>query len=175
MEKSIEELEKELQELEESNRALWDTYGSELCAGDMSAKEQAIRDEILRLKTIQKWKKLGLLDVNGAPFQIMQLADDLFESLRNGSKELTIRKGRRDVKLGELVFEGAKDKLLLERVTVTEVRYLKVVDVPEDALQADGFKDWTDFYEGMKKFYPDLDLTDECTIIFFDTSIVTTQ
>lgn len=175
MEKSIEELEKELQELEESNKAAWDIYGSELCAGDMSAKEKAIRDEIMRLKTIQKWKKLGLLDEFDVPYQTMLLADDLFEPLRKRKKELTIRKGRRDVKLGELVFEGAKDKYLLERVTVVEVRYLRVVDVPEEVCVSDGFKDWSDFYEGMKKFYPDLDLTDECTIIFFDTSIVTTQ
>ena len=36
----------ELRKLEESNRSAWDTYGSELCAGDMSAKEKRLQDEI---------------------------------------------------------------------------------------------------------------------------------
>ena len=43
-------LEEELEELEESNRRSWDRYGSELCAGDMSRKENNLRDKIKELK-----------------------------------------------------------------------------------------------------------------------------
>ena len=61
-EKTIEELEKELKDLKASNRAAWDMYGSELCAGDMSAKEDALQDEIDELvmkEVLEKgnWKK----------------------------------------------------------------------------------------------------------------------
>jgi hypothetical protein len=62
MKKTIEELEKELIKLKESNKKSWDTYGSELCAGDMIAQEKNIEKEILKAKTIERWKKSGLLD-----------------------------------------------------------------------------------------------------------------
>ena len=156
-EKSIEELEKELEELRANNKAAWDTYGSELCAGDMIGKERALEERIAELK-------------NGYPkdIQTLKLADDLFPSLKAGDKKLTIRKGRRDVKLGKLLFEGAKDESLKEVVEAVEVRYLRVSGVPDELCQEDGFDNWVDFYQGMKKYYPDLDVSEECTIIMFE-------
>ena len=48
--KTVEELEQELLELKESHRSLWDIYGSELCAGDMSGEERALEEKIAKLK-----------------------------------------------------------------------------------------------------------------------------
>ena len=50
MSKKLEILEKTLEDLKSSHRSLWDTYGSELCAGDMIGQEQALEDEIRILK-----------------------------------------------------------------------------------------------------------------------------
>lgn len=58
--KTIEELEKELKELKESHRSMWDTYGSELCAGDMIQQEEKLEKEILKLKT--KEEKITIED-----------------------------------------------------------------------------------------------------------------
>lgn len=100
--KTIEELEKELEKLKESNRASWDMYGSELCAGDMSAKESALQDEIDELKmkkelpllhrsigniglehlreqreeTVKRWEKSGLLE--GLDGDVMENCAQLF-------------------------------------------------------------------------------------------------
>jgi hypothetical protein len=60
--KTIEELEKELKEMKESHRSMWDTYGSELCAGDMIRQEEKLEKKIMKLKTIEKWDKSGLLE-----------------------------------------------------------------------------------------------------------------
>jgi len=174
MEKSIEELEKELQELKESNKASWDMYGSELCAGDMIGKERALEKEILKQKTIARWKEQGLLKEE--PDQSLKLDDDLLLAIIGGDGErVTVRKGRRDIKLGELLFVGSKDETLRYIVSVTEVRYVRMVDVNDDVVEAEGFKNWNDFYEDMKIFYPDLDLTDEVTVVYFETADVTTQ
>ena len=172
-EKSIEELEKELEDLKESNRALWDTYGSELCAGGMIAEEEALEKEILKRKTIKRWEKAGLLDENDNPVpskpkQFLALADELFQPLRKGDKKLTIRRGRRDIELGSLIFEGINDKTLWEEVEVVEIRYQRVSGVSDELCISDGFKNWVDFYQGMKKYYPDLDVSEECTIIMFE-------
>ena len=165
MEKSIEELEKELADLEESNMASWNIYGSELCAGDMSGKENAIRDKIAELKL-------------GYPkdIQRLKLDDDLLLAIIGGEGErVTVRKGRRDIKLERLLFEGSKDDGLKYIVEVTEVRYVSVVDVDDDVIKAEGFVKWGDFYEDMKKYYPDLDVSDEVTVIYFEIADVTTQ
>lgn len=50
MSKRLEILEKALEELKESNRASWDMYGSELCAGDMIGQERALQEKIDKLK-----------------------------------------------------------------------------------------------------------------------------
>lgn len=50
-EKTIEELENELSELKKLQESLWNTYGSELCAGEMLRKEKELEDKILKLKT----------------------------------------------------------------------------------------------------------------------------
>jgi hypothetical protein len=67
--KTVEQLEQELKELKESNKAAWDTYGSELCVESMLAGERILEEEIskrkaiaLKRKTIKKWSKAGLLE-----------------------------------------------------------------------------------------------------------------
>jgi len=57
--KTIEELEKELEDLKTSHRSQWDTYGSELCAGDMIRQEEELEKEILKRKTVKKQEKAG--------------------------------------------------------------------------------------------------------------------
>ena len=67
MEKTIEELEMELEELKKTHRSLWDIYGSELCAGDMIRQEDELSKKILKLKIIKKWEEAGLSDGLGNP------------------------------------------------------------------------------------------------------------
>lgn len=52
-EQKIKKLEKELKEIKESNRSMWDSYGSELCAGAMINEEEKLEKEIERLKAKQ--------------------------------------------------------------------------------------------------------------------------
>jgi len=50
MEKTVEQLEKELKDLQEYHNSIWQTYGSELCAGEMLHKEKYLQDQINKLK-----------------------------------------------------------------------------------------------------------------------------
>ena len=50
MSKRLEVLESAFEKLKDSHRSLWDTYGSELCAGDMIGEEQALQEKINKLK-----------------------------------------------------------------------------------------------------------------------------
>jgi NTP pyrophosphatase (non-canonical NTP hydrolase) len=64
--KTLEELEKELADLKAYHKSAWNTYGSELCAGDMIRQEEKLEKEIAKRrqkqKTINRWKKAGLLN-----------------------------------------------------------------------------------------------------------------
>lgn len=99
--------------------------------------------------------------------QTLKLADNLLIPLMKGEKKLTIRRGRRDIQLGELKFETVSGNDEVE-VEVVEIRYIRISGVSDDICKEDGFDDWIDFYQGMKNYYPDLDVTEECTIIYFE-------
>lgn len=50
MSEELQKLEKELEDLKESNLSSWNTYGSELCAGDMIRQERELEEKINELK-----------------------------------------------------------------------------------------------------------------------------
>jgi hypothetical protein len=81
-EKTIEQLEEELEQMKSFHRGAWDTYGGELCAADMIAKETKLEEEIFRLKqreeTIKRWDKSGLLE--GLKSGIKENLAQLYES-----------------------------------------------------------------------------------------------
>lgn len=99
--------------------------------------------------------------------QVLKLADDLFGPIRSAEKLTTIRKGRRDVALGDLRFEGATDESLSEVVNVTSVIFTTLAGVSKAVLESDGFEDHDDALEQMKRFYPDITLNTEVTVIDF--------
>ena len=50
MSKKLQILEKALDDLKRNHNSQWETYGSELCAGDMSGKEEELERKIKKLK-----------------------------------------------------------------------------------------------------------------------------
>jgi hypothetical protein len=93
------------------------------------------------------------------------LAEDIFDALESG-KLTTIRKGRRDVSLGDLLFESVSGERQ-EVVNVINVHYCQLGNVYIGDLQNDGFKDHYDMWEQMRRFYPDITFEDEVTTIKF--------
>ena len=134
-----------------------------------------------------RWEKLGLLEgLDGhvkketadlfrcdeshlinemEEVQKLILAEDVFDTLKDG-KTCTIRKGRRDIELGLLMFESLEEKRR-ELVYVTHVIYCKALYIPEEYWRNDGFTSVNDMIEKMQRFYPDMDDETECTVIVF--------
>ena len=50
MSKKLEILEKALEDMKASHRSMWETYGSELCAGSMIRDEEELEKKIEKLK-----------------------------------------------------------------------------------------------------------------------------
>ena len=61
-EKTIEELEKELEEMKSFHMSSWKIYGSRLCAGDMLKQEDELLKKIQRSKELLKLRENGLID-----------------------------------------------------------------------------------------------------------------
>ncbi len=98
---------------------------------------------------------------------VLKLADDSFDGLYDGTKFVTIRKGKIDVPLGENVMESVSgDKF--EKIDVYQVTRMVIGLVPDTVAQDDGFEDAEEMLEGMKKFYPDINEDTEVTIIYFN-------
>jgi hypothetical protein len=98
--------------------------------------------------------------------QKLILAEDIFDALECG-KKCTIRNGRRDIKLGHLLFESLDFKRT-EVVNINTIIYTELQNVPNDYVINDGFKSHEDMCQKMRRFYPDIQLNTECTVIVFD-------
>jgi len=97
--------------------------------------------------------------------QKLLLAEDIFDALEDG-KETTIRQGRRDISLGELLFVSVEEERE-EIVDVIMVSYCQLQNVALTDLQNDGFVDHADMLVQMKRFYPEIEEGSEVTVINF--------
>ena len=97
--------------------------------------------------------------------QKLMCAPGVFESLDHG-KEVTIRKGIRDIQLGKLIFENT-DTHEQAYVWIDYVIYCILELVPEEMYVLNGFKDYDDMLIQMKEFYPDITGKTEVTVVVF--------
>ena len=81
-------------------------------------------------------------------------------------KRVTIRKGYREIYLGDLRFICKKTNRSLT-VDVMHVIHSKVEDVPSSYIKNDGFIDKCDMIVQLSKYYPDINEKTEVTIISY--------
>lgn len=98
--------------------------------------------------------------------QKLNMAEDVFDKLEKG-KNVTIRKGNRNITIGDLLFESVEKKRQ-EIVDVYMVYKAKLKNVMPDDIDNDGFKDQNDMIEKIKRFYPDINEESDLTIIRFN-------
>jgi len=101
--------------------------------------------------------------------QCLLLSESLIDSAMNGEKTITIREGHRDYKPGRVIL-ACPDIYWSKQVEVESVRHTTLDQVTEQEYIDDGFVSRTDLFEGLKSFYPELDLTSNVTVIRFKQS-----
>lgn len=102
--------------------------------------------------------------------QQLKLANDLFPSVLNHTKHMTIRKGRRDIQLGWLELESTDQvdgKFLNQAVRVHRVAYTFVGGLCDREAKEDGFESVQDLIDKMQRFYPGLDAGTEITLVYW--------
>lgn len=97
--------------------------------------------------------------------QQLILAEDVYDQLAFG-KRCTIRKGKREIAKGDLEFKSlTKGRTII--VNVIEVYTCELNTIFMSHVINDGFKDYEDMHECMKRFYPDIAIDSEVTVIRF--------
>ena len=100
----------------------------------------------------------------------LMIADDLIPSLKSGKKTCTIRKGKRDIDLGDMFFKAVNSGEVL-KVNVTEVLHKTADQMTDDEAKLDGLngaKTAAEMIIFMKRFYPDFESSTEITVIKYE-------
>ena len=97
--------------------------------------------------------------------QQLKLAEDIFDKLQTG-KRTTIRLGKREVLLGDLLLESDDIQRSLI-VTVVKIDHCLLKDVSLSNLINDGFIDHSQMLNEMKRFYPKIEMNSWVTVIGF--------
>lgn len=103
------------------------------------------------------------------PLQCLLLSEGLVDCAMNGEKKITIREGHRNYKPGKVIVSCPAIYWSME-MQIASVRHTTLNEVTEEEYTDDGFVSRTDLFEGLKAYYPDLDLCSPVTVISFKPS-----
>ncbi len=100
--------------------------------------------------------------------QTLLLADDLWPSLQNGTKRVTVRLGRKDLHRGPLRFQAQGDPARTCQVHVLEVRHTRLCDLTRDDLQGYPVADPEGLAPSLARHYPDIQPESWVTYVRFE-------
>jgi len=100
-----------------------------------------------------------------AMIQELKLAPNLMPAVRAGSKNITIRRGARDLTPGRLRLISAVDDADYVDVEVYSVEVLPFADISLCDIRADGGRDHGEMLTSMLQFYPGMTFDERCTVV----------
>jgi hypothetical protein len=89
----------------------------------------------------------------------LKMSPDLMPQVIAGVKEITIRRGKRELEK-HITIEGLP-------VTVESCEHYRLLDVPLLDLFEDGFETFGEALSSLRKFYPDLTPESDVTVVKF--------
>jgi hypothetical protein len=88
--------------------------------------------------------------------------------VRDGHKNVTIRKGRRDVTVGPLLLEATNGTEQPINVNVLAVDFCTIDTIADWALKGEGLNSSDELLDVLSRFYPDININSEVTCIEFE-------
>lgn len=103
------------------------------------------------------------------PLYGLLIADDdqMRLNLLLGHKKISIREGHRDYHPGQMLI-GDQETSFVVMVDLVNVKHTTLGEVTEEEWLADGFTSQEDMLEGMKIFYPNINLDSPVTVLFWE-------
>lgn len=102
------------------------------------------------------------------PLVALLFAPEFHAAIKNGEKEITIREGLRAYQVGETVMLCCHVASWCRMATVTRVVHQKFLDISLMDLLRDGFVGHETALTEMGKFYSDLNMNSDMTVIEFN-------
>ena len=98
--------------------------------------------------------------------QAILIANDslMREKIVTGDKKITIRRGKRDYKIGPVMLCCHLEPFAI-LADITEVRQTTLREVKVNELQDDGFTNHVDLLQGLREYYPNMSLSDNVTVV----------
>lgn len=96
----------------------------------------------------------------------MALNSRFFPDIRTGSKTSTVRKGKRNVRVGErlVLTDNSRNRIEVE---VSQVDFKRLDELTDDDARRDGFGSARDLAEVLREFYPRIRPQDVLTVVGF--------
>lgn len=103
--------------------------------------------------------------------QALLIAPDAImrDNIITGRKRISIREGHRDYRPGPMMICCHLEPWAVQ-VDVTEVFHRKLDEVSFIEWEADGFTSQRDLLDGLRQYYPTIDLDSPITVIYWDNA-----
>lgn len=102
--------------------------------------------------------------------QELLLSPDLFEKAKSGQKTATIRLGRRDIQLGDLVLRSNADPEKFITRTVRRVTYLAIRELTRQEVNILGYSSFMAMSKRFQEIYPDNESGGETEVTLIEWS-----
>lgn len=102
------------------------------------------------------------------PYILIAPVDNMWEAVKSGQKKITIRSGLRDYQVGDVTMLCCHIRNCAVMADIVGVYHGKLSTVPMEFIRADGFGDHENALQGMQRFYPDMTLESDVTVVLWD-------
>ena len=102
------------------------------------------------------------------PLVALLFTSEFHAAIESGERSITIREGLRAYQVGELVMLCCHVASWCRMAVVTRVEHRRLRNVNPADLEKDGFVDHVTAVSGMKKFYSNIDLGSDVTVVEFE-------
>lgn len=89
------------------------------------------------------------------------------EKIFNGEKLATVRQGRREYPLGEVICQETNNEDNFVKLNIKTISYKRFKDLDDDDAYIDGYADVEDLRQVLWSIYPNLTANSEVTIVEF--------
>lgn len=100
--------------------------------------------------------------------QSLLISPDLLEKARSGQKTATIRLGRRDIQLGELILRSNAEPEKFITRTVRRVTYLAICELTRQEVNLLGYSSFMAMSKRFQEIYPDNDSDGETEVTLIE-------
>jgi hypothetical protein len=104
-------------------------------------------------------------------YDSLKLDDDFFDSVQNGNKFATIRRGLRLAKPGTILILESRDKSRSIRVVLKSIEIKEFGSLTDEDARIDGFDTRYELQSALKKCYRNISESDAVTVLRFGVLI----